>query len=108
MEDQQQYLENGLAKAREAARELAGCDDQTMREILYDLANRTMAACDDILSANQKDLARMPEADPKYDRLLLNFGRLQAITDDLRFVADLPSPVGEICLLYTSPSPRDS
>ncbi len=94
--DDQQYLENGLAQTREAARELAGCSDQSIREVLNSLADLAMEACDDILAANRLDLARMPERDPKYDRLLLNRERLEAITDDLRFVADLPSPVGEI------------
>jgi glutamate-5-semialdehyde dehydrogenase len=94
--DDQQHLENGLALTREAARQLAGCTDQSIVEVLYSLADRALQACDDILAANRLDLARMPESDPKYDRLLLNRERLEAITDDLRFVADLPSPVGEI------------
>ena len=93
--DEQQYLEHGLTRTREAARELAGCTDPSIREVLYSLADRALEACDDILAANRLDLARMPESDPKYDRLLLNRERLEAITDDLRFVADLPSPVGE-------------
>jgi glutamate-5-semialdehyde dehydrogenase len=38
----------------------------------------------------------MPEDDPKYDRLLLNPERLQAICNDLRCVGALPSPVGEV------------
>ena len=94
--DEQQYLEHGLTRTREAARELAGCADPSIREVLYSLADRALEACDDILAANRLDLARMPESDPKYDRLLLNRERLEAITADLRFVADLPSPVGEI------------
>ncbi len=95
MEDRQ-YLENGLAQTREAARELAGCDDPSIRGVLYSLADRALEACDEILSANRLDLARMPQGDPRYDRLLLDRGRLEAIAGDLRFVADLPSPVGEV------------
>ena len=38
----------------------------------------------------------MPESDPKYDRLLLNSQRLADIAQDLRNVAALPSPVGEL------------
>jgi glutamate-5-semialdehyde dehydrogenase len=94
--DEQQYLEHGLARTREAARELAGCADRSIRKVLYSLADRALEACEEILAANRLDLARMPESDPKYDRLLLNRERLEAITADLRFVADLPSPVGEI------------
>ena len=37
-----------------------------------------------------------PQADPKYDRLLLNPERLSAIAQDLRNVAALPAPVGEV------------
>jgi glutamate-5-semialdehyde dehydrogenase len=94
--DKQTYLERGLAAARRAARDLARCDDRTIRSVLDDLAQRAMADCDDILEANRSDLSRMPETDPKYDRLLLNPARLQAICDDLRSVGALPSPVGEV------------
>ncbi len=95
MEDPQTYLDTGLEKAREAARELAGCEDGAIRAVLDDLAGRTLEASADILAANRLDLSRMPEDDPKYDRLLLNEDRLKAIADDLRFVARLESPVGE-------------
>ena len=96
MNDQQDYLDNGLEQAREAARELAGYDDATIRAVLIELADRALDACVEILAANRLDLSRMPESDPKYDRLLLDPSRVRAITDDLRFVADLPSPVGEV------------
>ena len=95
MEDQQTYLDNGLGNACQAARELARCDDSTIREVLNSLADKTLQRSDEILAANRLDLSRMPEDDPKYDRLLLNSERLQAIADDLRCVASLPSPVGE-------------
>jgi len=94
--EQQTYLDQGLAAARRAARDLARCDDRLIRSVLEDLAQRTMASCDDILAANSSDLSRMPEQDPKYDRLLLNRERLQAICNDLRSVEALPSPVGEV------------
>lgn len=96
MNDIQQYLELGLMHAREAARELARCDDETVRGVLYGLAEKTMANCDEILAANRRDLDRMPEDDPKYDRLLLNPERLESICGDLRSVADLPAPIGEV------------
>jgi glutamate-5-semialdehyde dehydrogenase len=96
MEDQQQYLDNSLEKTRDAARELARCDDTAIRAVLHSLAASTMAASEEILQANRSDLSRMSQSDPKYDRLLLNPERLQAICNDLRFVADLPSPVGEV------------
>ncbi len=96
MEDQQTYLDNGLSNARQAARQLARCDDSSIREVLNSLADKTLQCSDEILTANRLDLSRMPEDDPKYDRLLLNPERLQAIAHDLRCVAALPSPVGEV------------
>jgi len=96
MSDQQQYLQAGLVNAREASRELARCDDTTIRAVLESLAQRTIATETEILTANRSDLSRMAESDPKYDRLLLNSGRLTDIANDLRNVAALPSPVGEV------------
>ncbi len=96
MNDTQKYLDHGLAAARQASRELARCNDELVRTVLNSLADRAMEAADTILEANRSDLARMPEDDPKYDRLLLNHDRLQAICGDLRCVAALHSPVGEL------------
>jgi glutamate-5-semialdehyde dehydrogenase len=95
-EDKQRYLDRGLVQVREAARELARCDDTTIRAVLNSLADRSLAAVEEILAANRSDLSRMPQSDPKYDRLMLNPERLNAIANDLRFVASLPSPVGEV------------
>jgi len=96
MNDQQQYLEQGLIGAREASRELARCDGEKIRAVLESLAERTIASEREILQANLSDLSRMPESDPKHDRLLLNPQRLADIAHDLCCVAALPSPVGEI------------
>ena len=96
MTDQKQYLQQGLANAREASRTLARCRDAKIRAVLETLADRTLADGQEILQANRSDLSRMPESDPKYDRLLLNPQRLADIAHDLRCVAALPSPVGEV------------
>jgi len=96
MGEQQQTLESGLKNVREASRELALCDQATICSVLDSLATRTMDLAEEILQANLSDLSRMPETDPKYDRLLLNKQRLADISNDLRAVAALPSPVGEV------------
>ena len=96
MEDPNQALQAGLEAAGQAAVSLARCDDATIRKALFALADRAMDNCSEILAANRLDLDRMPESDPKYDRLLLNESRLEAICDDLRAVAELESPVGEV------------
>ena len=96
MNPTEQYLDDGLRHAREAARELARCDENTVKSVLYALAEKALANSEEIFTANRSDLSRMPEDDPKYDRLLLNPERLKAISNDLRNVADLPSPIGEV------------
>ena len=96
MKDKQTYLAQGLKNAREAARDLARCSDRTIRAVLNSLADKTLAHSDEVLAANRSDLSRMAQTDPKYDRLLLDQGRLADIASDLRFVASLDSPVGEV------------
>jgi glutamate-5-semialdehyde dehydrogenase len=96
MEDQTQYLQRGLARARDASRELARSTDEVIRAMLNTLADETLANGEPILAANRSDLSRMPHSDPRYDRLLLDPERLEAIADDLRAVAALPSPIGEL------------
>jgi glutamate-5-semialdehyde dehydrogenase len=97
MNDRQlEILTNGLAAARKASRELARCDDGRIQAVLESLAERAVSAEHEILEANLKDLSRMPQSDPKYDRLLLNSERLAAIAHDLKSVAALPAPVGEV------------
>jgi glutamate-5-semialdehyde dehydrogenase len=96
MTDTRHRLDRGLDAARRAARDLARRDDAAIRAVLHDLADSALEAREQILAANRNDLARMPESDPKYDRLLLNPARLEAICGDLRAVAALPAPVGEV------------
>jgi len=96
MNDTEQYLHQGLEFAREAARNLACCNDSTVCAVLRGLAAKTLDNAGEILAANQGDLDHMAQDDPRYDRLLLNPQRLEAICDDLHSVAALPSPVGEI------------
>jgi len=89
-------LQQHLEQTRIAARELAHADPAAIRAVLNSLAEATLEAAGQILQANQSDLSRMPQSDPRYDRLLLDPQRLEAICNDLRSVADLPSPVGEV------------
>jgi glutamate-5-semialdehyde dehydrogenase len=89
-------LNQMLEATRDAAPALAQRADDEIRTLLNRLADKAMAAEAEILAANARDLERMDPADPKYDRLLLNHERLAAICDDLRNVASLPCPVGEV------------
>ncbi|MCX6239911.1 MAG: glutamate-5-semialdehyde dehydrogenase [Bacteroidia bacterium] len=79
-----------------ASRELNLLNVSQINEVLIKIADAAVKSTDFILRENQKDLARMENSDPKYDRLKLTAERIIAIADDIRNVASLPSPVGRI------------
>ena len=83
-----------LRDLRTAAYQLNRLAETKLNACLHRLAELTERETESLLAANALDLARMDPEDPKYDRLLLNPDRLQAIADDLRRVAALPSPLG--------------
>ena len=85
-----------LQVTREASRCLVSCPVSTIDAVLDALADRIVTSAPQILQANQLDLARMNESDPKYDRLLLDHDRRFGIAADLRNVAALSSPIGEV------------
>lgn len=82
--------------AKASARELALLNDETINRILIAVADAIMEQAPFILAENEKDLARMDEHDPKYDRLQLTEERLKAMAADIKNVATLPSPLGKI------------
>lgn len=93
-----------LIAAREASRRLNLMAPQEIDNLLLRLADNTVQRTDEILAANRQDLARMDQANPKYDRLLLNESRIGGIADGLRRVASLPSPVGITLDQWTRPN----
>lgn len=93
-----------LIAAREASRRLNLIAPQEIDGLLLRLADNTVQRTGEILAANRQDLARMDQANPKYDRLLLNESRIGGIADGLRRVASLPSPVGITLDQWTRPN----
>lgn len=89
----QEEILNELQKVKKASRQLVRLADEQIATILNELADLALENEQFILAENKKDLDRMDPNDPKYDRLLLDPSRLKAITDDLRNVAALPSPL---------------
>lgn len=85
-----------FAAARQAARPLAAVPAATTTAVLYGLADALLQHADHVLAENARDLARMPAADPRHDRLRLTPERLQSMADDLRTVAALPTPLGAV------------
>ncbi|MGI4739150.1 MAG: glutamate-5-semialdehyde dehydrogenase [Janthinobacterium lividum] len=87
-----------------ASRALATVPAATTDAFLRDLADALLAHTDAVLAANAQDLARMPDTDPRHDRLRLTPERLAAIAQDLRSVAALPSPLGATLSEKTLPN----
>lgn len=92
-----------LHKARKASTTLLALPDSEVQAVLRETADALVAATDEIITANTRDLGRLDKSNPKYDRLMLTPERIAGIADDMRHVADLPSPRIEIDR-YTRPN----
>lgn len=72
-------LENVFKSVRDASRKLPLLSDAEINRILISLADKAIEMIPAIIRENEKDLARMPETDPKYDRLKLTDDRIRDI-----------------------------
>jgi len=82
-------------RARVAAAALAPLPRSAKDRALLAMADALVANCAEVLAANAADVAR--DADnPLIDRLRLDEGRVAAMADGLRQVAQLPDPVGDV------------
>ena len=93
-----------LDNSRKASRELNLKSAAGIDALLLAMADRIDAATPELLTANAADLARMDPANPKYDRLKLTAERLAGIAADMRAVASLPSPVGNVLAEWERPN----
>jgi glutamate-5-semialdehyde dehydrogenase len=94
-------------RARSAARALAQLPPARKNAALLAIADALIADSDAILAANALDVAAaeaVGTAPAIVDRMLLTAGRLAAIAADVRQVAALPDPVGEVYDARTLPS----
>lgn len=89
-------LESTFKAVANASRKLALVEESIVNQLLKELSFAAIENTATILEENKKDLARMPESDPKYDRLKLTEQRIKDIANDLVNVANLPSPLGKI------------
>lgn len=97
-------LNDTLIAAREASRRLNLTEHADTDKLLERLAENTVRRTGEILTANKHDLERMKRNNPKYDRLMLNADRIEAIADGIRKVASLPSPLGVTLDQWTRPN----
>lgn len=87
---------NIFQSTKDASIELALVSNDTINAILRSVADKAEEMTQDILAANAKDLSRMDQSNPMYDRLKLTEERIKGIAADTRNVANLPSPLGKV------------
>jgi glutamate-5-semialdehyde dehydrogenase len=93
--------------ARRAARQLARLSTATKNAALNAIADGLIARTDEIVDANEIDVAAATDSGltpAVIDRLRLTRDRIAAIAADVRNVAMLPDPVGEMIDMRTLPN----
>src|SRR5579859_6171888 len=93
--------------ARTAARQLAKATTAQKNVAILSIADCLESSVDGIRAANEADLTAARAkgiGDALLDRLSLQGKRLNGIITDVRSVADLPDPVGEVIESYTRPN----
>ncbi len=93
--------------ARHAARELARTSTEVKNRALRAIAGALQDRAAEVLRANQQDVQGAQEAGLSpavVDRLTLTGGKIDGIAGDVRQVAALPDPVGEMIDMRTLPN----
>ncbi|TGX80838.1 glutamate-5-semialdehyde dehydrogenase [Palleniella muris] len=86
---------------KDAGYTLSGMSDEQRNTVLNRVADAIVANASMLLEANGRDLERMEQDNPLYDRLQLTQSRLENIAADMRNVARLGSPLGKITNAHT-------
>jgi glutamate-5-semialdehyde dehydrogenase len=105
--DIRQYMQSVGERARRAAAAVSRAETAVKNAALVAIAAALEASCDRLIGENRKDLDAGRRAgldDALLDRLTLDAGRIAAMADGLRQIAQLPDPVGEISALSYRPS----
>ena len=97
-------LKSTFEAARKASRELNLVSEAEIDRVLLKVADAAQGSVDYIITENAKDLVAMDRSDPMYDRLLLTPERIAGIASDIRSVASLDSPIGEIISSVVRPN----
>lgn len=98
------HLNETFEHAVVASRALNLTDGSRIDALLLALADAAEERAGVILEANRRDLALMDKQNPMYDRLMLTEERIRGIAADIRNVASLPSPLGELLSEITRPN----
>lgn len=100
-------LEEKCKAAKAASRKLAFLSTKTKNKALLSIADALMANQKEILAANELDYKEAEASGMSaamLDRLMLSPSRLEAIANDVKAVATLPDPVGEVFEERTLPN----
>jgi len=100
-------LEEKGKAARAASRRLAFLDTEVKNKALLSIAEALLSRQNEILAANNLDSKEAGSSGMNaamLDRLMLSSSRLEAIAQDVKAVAALPDPVGEILEERTLPN----
>lgn len=87
-----------LKSTRMASTSISGLPDAKKRDMILHLADSIEKSAERILIENRKDLERMPDDDPRKDRLLLNKERVSTLAKSLREISGLPDPSNQLLL----------
>jgi len=93
-----------FSDVKKASRDLNLINDSKKSSILIEIANSLEKNINFLLAENKKDLEKMDILNPKYDRLKLTEDRLSNIASDMRYVANMDSPLGKEIENYTRPN----
>ena len=85
-----------LEKASLATTAARGLSDEKKGLILNSLAEKLRGNVDFIVSENKRDLEKMPDSDPKKDRLLLSESRIMDLAQSVEQISSLSDPAGHL------------
>jgi glutamate-5-semialdehyde dehydrogenase len=87
-----------LEKTRHSAPILARSESHLRSQLMLELAAVLRKQSVQVLAENEKDQARLPDSDPKKDRLRLTSERMGNLALSVEEIALLPDPSGQILL----------
>jgi glutamate-5-semialdehyde dehydrogenase len=103
----EEYVLALVAKAKAAAGKLVGLSTAVKNQALTAMAEGLEVCQQDILAANEKDLAAFGDEPGKKamaDRLRLTPDRIKAMADGIREIVKLPDPLGSMPTMWTRPN----
>lgn len=100
----EQYLVQQLENLKEASYTLQSSSFEQRNHALKLIKQALLKNQSEIIAANKKDLEKMGEDDPLYDRLLLSEDRIAGICQEIDTVINLDDPLGRKLEEYDVPS----